>query len=107
MDATHSDRWTALIWAAEKNHLRTVEVKCCFESLLVTEWIATLNTMVHSVTTSFYKFPQQTLLCFSAKVLVSHGANVDATDSDGWTALMLAARNNHFQIAEVKCWLQI
>lgn len=38
---------------------------------------------------------------------MSNGANVDAANSRGVTALMLAARNNHMQVVEVRHWLYI
>lgn len=44
--------------------------------------------------------------CFLVKVLVSNGANVNTTASAGWTALNQAAENGHFQIVEVKYWLE-
>ena len=35
------------------------------------------------------------------QTLISEGANVNIQDSYGWTALMLASQNGHFQIAEL------
>lgn len=37
---------------------------------------------------------------------MSYGANVDAADLNGWTALMLAALHDHFQSVKVRCGLQ-
>ncbi|MFA6101665.1 MAG: ankyrin repeat domain-containing protein [Victivallaceae bacterium] len=37
----------------------------------------------------------------AVKLLLAHGAEVNARDCDNWTALMLAVNNNRFQIVEM------
>lgn len=41
------------------------------------------------------------------KILITNGANVDVATLLGSTTLMLAARQGHLQIVEVRLWLQV
>lgn len=47
------------------------------------------------------------LLCCAnvSKALIAKGANVNAADSNGWTALSLASEEGHLTIAKVRYWL--
>ena len=84
VNAVHEDGWTALHAAAHYGDAEMVKVR--YASLC---WF-----------TGTY--------CIDGQVLLEHGADVDSTDDDGWTALHFAAHDGDAEIVEVRyaslCW---
>lgn len=101
VNASNSLHSTALMMAAFIDNARIVEVR--------TMGITSLDP------NSTHVLPQwcmlyllsslgshQTLLWLLRKVLLAAGANCDAKNNDGWTALMMAARFGHLEVVQVR-----
>jgi ankyrin repeat protein len=96
VNATMTDGYTSLMWAAQNGHVKVVEVLCRHE--------ANVNVTTDTGETS--------LILASAmghlevvRELCKSGANVNAAQKDGTTARMWAVKKHHGNIVELlnKC----
>lgn len=100
--AEDNNSWTALMWAADCGHPQAVEVRQLMESGVEYEHVMFGNYFCALfVFFCLSSHPRYVLYCYMVKVLLSAGADVNATDIDGRTSLMLAADNGHSHCLEV------
>lgn len=55
---------------------------------------------------SWLRLPVSLLLWFFTKELLATGASVEASNTSGWTALMMAAQHGHTDTIKVRCCLR-